>query len=499
MKTIATTMMAALLAVGAAACGGGVATGPGAKDATGAGKEAKGPAVTEAAANKFKAGLDAIAQHDKANDWDDASCTSTAQLFLGAAKEQGDKPFNEAIYDAGVANQRCKKDAEAKALFKQVLDKDPKFHRARVQLALYAYAESGEKNVDAALAKLKQAVLDAQFQNAEALVYTAMFQMRRNSQEADNDGANDLERARKNLQRALAVDDTYMPAFNELALYYLEAAKQKAGRQSTRRVAIGAAKKEKKVDTQALDLAELVTTQAIRKNPNYAPIYNTAGMIKVELGNLNTAVQAFNTARKLDPTFFEAQMNFAAVNLQFRGFEQAEEAYRAALKMRPNDYDAHLGLALALRGETNDANFDKTVPAAAAELEAAKKIAPDRPEAYYNDAILTQEYKAKSGAGSNEAKLNEAKALFDQFIKKAGPDAAFADAVKRSRERMSEIDQVIAFNKQSEADRKAAEAEMKNKEAEAMVKGEGEAGGEAGAKPEDKPAEEKKPEDKPKP
>jgi tetratricopeptide (TPR) repeat protein len=497
MKTITTTLMAALLVAGTAACGGGAATTGGPKTPGGP-TDANGQQVTEAAANKFKAGLDAMTQHDKANDWSDATCTSTAQLFLDAAKEQGDKTFNEAVYDAGVSHQRCKKDNEAKALFKQVLDKDSKFHRARVQLALYAFAESGEKDIEGALKEMKQAVTDAQYQNVEALVYTAMFQMKRNSQSADDDGANDLERARKNLQRALAVDDTYMPAFNQLALYYLEAAKQKAGRQSTRRVAIGASKKEKKVDTQALDLAELVTTQAIRKNGTYAPIFNTAGMIKVELGNLNSAVQAFNTARKLDPSFYEAQMNFAAVNLQFRGFEQAEEAYRAALKMRPNDYDAHLGLALALRGGTNDSNFDKNVPAAAAELEAAKKIAPDRPEAYYNDAILTQEYKAKSGGSNNEVKLNDAKGLFAQFIQKAGSDAGFADAVKRSKERMTEIDQIIAFNKQTEAERKAAEADMKQKEAEAMVNGQGgeAAGGDPNAKPDDKPADDKKPEDK---
>lgn len=494
MKTLGTAVIAALLAVGTAACGGSAATGSGAKGPN-APKDGAGQVVSEAAANKFKAGLEAMAQHDKANDWDDASCTSTAQLFLTAAKEQGDKPLNEAIYDAGAANQRCKKDAEAKALFKDALAKDPKFHRARVQLALYAFAESGEKDIEGALREMKQAITDAQYQNVEALVYSAMFEMKRNSQSADDDGVNDFERARKNLQRALAVDDTYMPAFNQLALYYLEAARQKAGRKSTSRVAISAAKREKKVDAQALDLAELVTTQAIRKNANYAPIYNTAGMIKVELGNLNSAVQAFNTARKLDPTFYEAQMNFAAVNLQFRGFDQAAEAYRAALKMRPNDYDAHLGLALALRGATTDANFDQTVPAASAELAAAKKIAPERPEAYYNEAILTQEYKAKSGAAGSEAILNEAKALFDQFIKKAASDAAFADAVKRSKERMTEIDQIIAFNKQTEAERKAAEADMKTKEAEAMLKGEGEPGApESAAKPDGKEPDAKQPE-----
>lgn len=484
MKTI-NAFSAALLLAAAVGCGGAGPSGPPAKDASGKTvKDGRGQEVSEAAANKFKAGLDEMQKHDKANDWTEATCASTAQLFLDAAKEQGDRAFAEAIYNAGLAYQRCAKHAEAKQYFQQALQKDSKFHRARVQLAIHAFQESGEKNFDQTIAELKQAVLDAQFQNVEALVNLAMLQMRRGNSEADNDGANDFERAKKNLQRALAVDDGYMPAFNQLAIYYLESAKRKAGRQTGQRVATSASK-EKKVDTQALELAALVCSQAIRKNPNYAPIHNTAGMIHVELGNLNSAVQEFNAARRLDPTFYEAQMNFAAVNLQFRGFEQAEEAYRAALKMRPNDYEARLGLALALRGQINDSNFDKLLAAASAEIEAAKKIAPDRPEAYYNEAILTQEYKAKSGGAEAEGKLTEAKNLFAQFIQKAGGAAQYADAVKRSKERMEEIDQIIAFNKQTEAERKAAEAEMRNKEAEAELKADQEGGGEkpAGGNP----------------
>ena len=34
---------------------------------------------------------------------------------------------------------------------------------------------------------------------------------------------------------------------------------------------------------QQLELAALVCSQAIRKNPNYAAIHNTAGLIQVEL------------------------------------------------------------------------------------------------------------------------------------------------------------------------------------------------------------------------
>lgn len=487
MKTSTMTIAAALL-VWAAGCSGTTTTPSGPKAPSGP-ADSNGNAVSAAAANKFNSGLETLAAHDKANDWTDPVCVSTAQLFLDAAKEQTDRQFNEAVYDAGLANQRCKKDAEAKALFKQVLDKDPKFHRARVQLALYTYAEQGEKGLDEAISEVRQAaVVDAQFKNVEALVNLGMLYIKRNNKVQDQDGVNDLARAKRFIQSALALDDGYMPAFNQLAVLYFETAKQAAGRDTKRKSSAGRSK-EKKVDTQALELAALVCSQAIRKNNKYAPIHNTAGMIQVELGNLNSAVGEFNNARTIDPAFYEAQMNYAAVNLNFRGFAQAEEAYRGALKIKPNDFDAHLGLALALRGEIDDSNFDKNVKEAGDELAKAKTLAPDRPETYYNEAILTQEYKAKSGNKSSEGELLNAKKLFGDFIQKAGSQAEFADAVKRSKDRMSEIDQIIEFNKQTEAQRKASEADLKTKAAEAEAKGDEAAPGEGGDKKEEKKSE----------
>ena len=164
------------------------------------------------------------------------------------------------------------------------------------------------------------------------------------------------------------------PAFNQLAIYYLERAKEKVGRAKGTVATAGRTSKtkEKKIDQQQLELAALVCSQAIRKNPKYPAIHNTAGLIQVELGNINSAVSSFKTASDLDPGFFEAQMNYAAVNLSFRGFKNAEDAYRSALKIKPNDYDAHLGLALALRGQINDSNFDANVKAAQEELDKAK-------------------------------------------------------------------------------------------------------------------------------
>ena len=91
-------------------------------------------------------------------------------------------------------------------------------------------------------------------------------------------------------------------------------------------------------------------------------------------------------------------MNYAFVNLGFRGFDQAQEAFKKALAMRPNDYDAHLGLALALRGPItgSETDYDARVSAVQAELDAAKKIDPNRPDAFYNEGILTMEFKAKA-------------------------------------------------------------------------------------------------------
>jgi len=194
-------------------------------------------------------------------------------------------------------------------------------------------------------------------------------------------------------------------------------AKTKAGRGGRRKAAVFV--KTKKADQQMLELAALVCSQAIRKNPKYAAIHNTAGLIQGELQDINGAVREFQTAAKLDPTFFEAQMNYAAINLSFRGFKAAEDAYRAAIRMRPNDYDAHLGLALAIRGSIDGTNFDKNVAEAQAELEQCKKLAPDRAETLYNEAILTQEYKAKGGGPNAVPMLEQAATIFENFVARA--------------------------------------------------------------------------------
>jgi hypothetical protein len=149
-------------------------------------------------------------------------------------------------------------------------------------------------------------------------------------------------------------------------------------------------------------------------------------------------------------------MNYAAVNLSFRGFDEAEKAYRDALKLRPNEYEAHLGLALALRGAINDSNYDKNVAEAQKHLDEAKKIDGARPETYYNEAILTHEYRSKRG--NPIPMLEKASEQYRAFVEKASDDPVFAAAVKRSKERTQDIDDTIKFIKEGEEARKADEA-----------------------------------------
>ena len=391
-----------------------------------------------AAQAKFDAALAELVRHDETNDWTPATCASVAAMFDDAALANGGT-FVQATFDAGLAFQRCKDDRQARLRFQKAAKDDPSFDPALARLALYRFEDT--KELDPTIAALQQAVEQSKFKNTAALVDLASMQMLRDGAHTAPGCKDDIECAKLNLQRALAIDDAYMPASNQLALYYLQSAKKRARPGG------------KRADVQQLELAALVCSQAIKKNANDATIHNTEGLIMNELGQVNGAVSAFATAARLDPRFFEAQMNLAAVNLSFRGFEQAQRAYAKALELKPNDYDAHLGLAIALRGPLSGAesDYEQRLAAVSNEIEAAKKSDPERPEAYFNEGVLTQEFKARAGSSpvSTLAALDSAQTSFETFLAKAKGKSQYANAVERAKERLGDIDTSRSFLKQS--------------------------------------------------
>lgn len=415
------------------------------------------PVVSKEAKVNFQSALDAFVKQDLAGSWTPDSCTAVAAEFAEAlAQQERDKgaPIPEAHYNAGLAFQRCSLGDQAKLSFEAAYKLDNGFHRARAQLVLYEFKETGI--LDQAILQLDQIIRDAQFQNAGGLVALASLQMMRNSANAGPNCESDLDCAQLNLQRALALDDSFMPAFNQLALYYLEQARGDSS--SKRNSLVVASSFATRLNKQRLDLASLVASQALQKNPNYAPIHNTIGLIQVELGNYNGAVKSFSKARSINPNLFESQMNYAAVNLSFRGFGEAAAAYNAALSLRPQTYEAHLGLALALRGMITEASREKNLAEVQNHLNEAKRLEPNRAEAYYNEAILTEEFRAKqAGAGKEQVAMwkeqisvfGQAATQYQAFVDRAEGEAQFQDAVAVARSRIDDINATLAFMEES--------------------------------------------------
>jgi len=336
----------------------------------------------------FERALAAFEAHEKARDWTPATCAEVA----GAFDEVG---IPVATYDAGIVHERCGEDAEAFDRFSRV-----DLPRARAQVALLRYKKDG--NIDAAIASLDAVVREQQYRDAPALVDLATLQTKHG----------DFDAAKANLQRALAIEDGYMPALDALARYYLA--------------------------TKHYDMAALVASQAIERDASYAPIHNTAGLVQSAIGKTNLAVRFFQAATERDPRFFEAQVNLARANLSYRGFQPAEKAFRMALALRPNDYDAHLGLALAIRGQIAKGESGARLDEVKSELATCKRIDAARPEAYFNEAILAQEY---------EAAFDRAIALMGAFKERAAGKRELAEAMKHADERIEDAKTARDFTK----------------------------------------------------
>ena len=398
----------ASLVLGAAlvGCGGG-ATGPGATDPSGNPvTTASGVQVSEEAHNRWTAGVELFTRYE-AQGWNADRCGEVSGRFESAAEAQGGR-FAEALYMAGVAISRCNNDDRARAFYDQALRANEKFCKARVAIGVMALDAGQDQE---AFNTFQRALRDDP-QCTEGYVNVAIIQRRR--------GGAQVREALNNLRRALAIESDYLPAFNEMALLYVD---QSSGNE------------------QMLDLAAVVCRQAQQINRDYAPIYNTWGLINVRKGNVIEALRMFERAKQLDNSMFEAFMNFGEITISFRGYEDARVAFARAVELRPRDYDAHIGLGAALRG------LNQAAPAQE-QYEAAVAIDGNRPEAYFNLGILYQDYKS----GSIED-LNRAKRYYEQFLAKVG--SRFGEQAENVRRRCQQ---------QQQSGRRASRARRRNRD-----------------------------------
>jgi tetratricopeptide (TPR) repeat protein len=381
----------ALVVGGSAGCGGSSAASGGAsttpanaaKDSAGnVIKSSSGAAVSKEAEANWKEAVAAFDAAEKSG-WNESTCDSVGKVFARANREQGGK-FAEATYMSGLVLDRCGKRDEALKYFNDALAMDSKLCGARVGVGVSEFRQGHEAQ---AFSTFEKAVRD-DARCTEGYTNLAMMQMAR-SGPGNEDALN-------NLRRALAINASYLPAFNQMALLYLGRAQGNA---------------------KMLDLAAVVCRQAQLINANYAPIYNTWGLINMRKQNVFDALRMFERASQLDPSIFEAHMNFGEITLGFRGYEDARKAFSKAVELRPKSYDAHVGLGAALRG-LNDAEGAKK------QYEEARGLDASRPEAYFNLGILYQDY--MSGSVPD---MKQALSYYQEFVSRARGNTAYKPTV----------------------------------------------------------------------
>ena len=309
------------------------------------------------------------------------------------------------------------------------LESNPKLDRSQVRLT--ALEQSGRARLDRRLALLTLRARESGFADLDVLVELAAGQIERGSLRDRADADRDLADAEGSLLRVLAIDEHSAPAWNQLALVHLA--------------------KAKKLGRKELELAMGVCLRATRENPTYAPLRNTMGLVEFEIHDGEAAVRDFEAAVGLDASYADAQTNLAGSLLAARKFEAAERAYDRALSLAADDYEAHLGRALARGGQIRSpgdgakidsarAEFRARLASVESDLERCKELDPERPEAYYNDAILTERFKAVAApTGEATSVLARARTLFDTFIAKAGGRPEYAREVQLAKQRVRDL------------------------------------------------------------
>jgi tetratricopeptide (TPR) repeat protein len=374
--------------------------------------------------------------------------------------DQVESGLPEALFDAGMIWDQCGDRNKARRFFERANEsaeqhskqKVPGFAPALVQLGAYAYLDNDHREAKQYFDKAREADRRSTeaYTNLGVLRGEEAYKLHKSS--GLNQAMNAYKEAQTELRRALAVNSDFMTAFAQMALLYLEISED---------------------NQQMLDITELVCQQAttranqIKADPlTVAPIHNIWGLALIRKGDIVRATEQFDRARQLNPGFFEAHMNYGAVNLSFRGYQAAAQAFQKAIELRPEDYQAHLSLGAALRGLEQ---YDE----ARAEFEKAISLDGAAPGAYYNLGVLMQDYLLSGDTDNQVVTLTKAKQEYRRFLDKCSgrrdacvrrrPGEEDRDMAAVAEKRIKACDDTISGIREAaelaaEAERLAAEA-----------------------------------------
>ncbi|MGH7270897.1 MAG: tetratricopeptide repeat protein, partial [Polyangiaceae bacterium] len=171
------------------------------------------------------------------------------------------------------------------------------------------------------------------------------------------------------------------------------------------------------------EAAALLAKQALDSNPTSAVAHRATGLIDLANGDDAEAFAEFRHAAKADPRDTTSRLNMGVVLLHAGAYAKAEEQYRELLAVSPNDVDAQIGLAAALRGES-DADHPQKLEQARALLENVLADRPHDTSAEYNLGVLYADFLKKPA---------DAAPLFARFLADAPIDHPLRAEAERYR------------------------------------------------------------------
>ena len=254
----------------------------------------------------------------------------------------------------------------------------------------------------------------------------------------------------RNIRSALALDDRYLPARTQLALSYLQQAGDDPNSRMIFLAGLVCAQAAQVAQSANADLAPDVRSftgspdSLARLDEQAERMSGGVGQdIQRFPGIARTVVQQPG-AQLLGAVALDAVANgdvYGTINLSFRGYQDAKEAFEHAIALRDDSYDAHIGLGVALRGlalTQPDTERAQTLARAQQEYERARTLDANRPDAYYNLGVLNMNY-----MGGAIPVLRTARELLQQFVQRAGSTARFVTSVGNATRHIRNIEQTI--------------------------------------------------------
>jgi tetratricopeptide (TPR) repeat protein len=360
-------------------------------------------------------------------------CKSFAKDFIKAGEK--DKKEAEGLFSAGVVHDQCGLDKDAEGYYKQALGKNPKLQPAMNNLGVLLQ-KSGQ--TPAALQQFEAAIKVNPTSPQAVQAYNNRGALLFDKAKQTNNKAG-YDEAIGSIRRALALDAESMAAYQLLAQIYYHTAES---------------------DRAKLKLAQLVCDEAKKIDQNYAPIYNTLGLIKLRSKDVTGALTEFRKAVSIEPGLTEAQLNVAAISLSSRNYKQAEDAFQAVLKKLPSHVEATIGMGVALRGQRKNDEAESW-------YKKVLQIDAKYCGALYNLGLIYQDYKT----GSPDD-MNKGKDFYNKYIACERTDKEHTDDARR---RIKDIDDTFkaleeAKKLEEELKKQMAEMEKMQKQQEEQMK-----------------------------